>query len=107
MTAAMATAARLSVWGLAGVSISALLLTRELGVLRVILISGVFGMLFLADRRNALRDTPRLETGLVLAAFAASLFRFLFLDESFLLLVADFLVAFLLIKCAFAKDHAD
>ncbi|MGQ0644516.1 MAG: transglutaminase TgpA family protein [Elusimicrobiota bacterium] len=95
-----------SVWGLAGLSLFSLIITRELGPARIAVLVSAYALLAWREARGRPAKMPRLETALVLLFFAASVLRF-FLGHSFLLIVADFLSAFLLLKCAFHKTRGD
>ena len=96
-----------SVWALSGVSLAGLLLTREMGAPAAACALTLFPLFLYFDSRGRLVKIPRLENGLILLFFAGSLARFFYLKESFLVVVAEFLILFLLLKCAFKKDRKD
>jgi hypothetical protein len=98
---------RRSVWTLAGVALACLLATRELPLPTVILTLTLFPVFLFFETRGRLRRMPWLETTGVLIFFAASAARFFVNREPFVVVVADFLVAFLLVKCAFQKSRGD
>ncbi|OGR84353.1 MAG: hypothetical protein A2901_02515 [Elusimicrobia bacterium RIFCSPLOWO2_01_FULL_54_10] len=96
-----------SVWGLSALSLAALLLTRELGILTVTAVLTLSPVLYYFDLKGRLGRARWLENALILLNFAVAAGRFFYLKDSFLLIVADFLVFFLLLKCGFKKERGD
>lgn len=96
-----------SVWFLAGISLLALILSRELSALTVLSIILIVPFLFYLEKAERLKKIPWLENFSVAFSFIFALFRFFYLKANFLISVAEFLISFLLIKLAFKKERKD
>jgi len=96
-----------SVWALGGISLLGLLLTRELRLLTILTVLTLFPLFFYFETQRRLFKIRWLENVLILLFFSVSILRFLYFKDSFLIVLADFLVAFFLLKCAFKKDSND
>ncbi|MBL0057982.1 MAG: DUF3488 domain-containing protein [Elusimicrobia bacterium] len=95
------------VWTLAGVAVAALVLTRELDPLRTAVFPLLWIFLFVAEEKRRLPRADRIQTLIATALLLLTLARLLFRRDPFLLVIADFLVLFLLTKGAFVKDLKD
>lgn len=98
---------RRAVWTLSGVAIGALVLTRELDILRTVFFPLVWAGIFMVEEKRRLPQADRVQTLIAAAFLVLSLGRLLFRRDPLLLVMADFLVAFLLTKGAFAKEAKD
>jgi transglutaminase-like putative cysteine protease len=96
-----------SVWALAGISLSALLLTRELGSVTVLLVISGYPLILYFEAGGRLIKVRWLENALILALFAGAAAAFALTKVSFLIAVADFLIGFILLKLLFRKDRQD
>ena len=96
-----------SVWTLAGIALASLLLTRELGIVTVLLVAAVYPLLLWFETRGRLVKARWLENGLILTLFAGSVAVFALTKASFLIVVADFLIGFVILKLLFHKERAD
>ncbi|OGR78381.1 MAG: hypothetical protein A3I11_01935 [Elusimicrobia bacterium RIFCSPLOWO2_02_FULL_39_32] len=96
-----------SVWGLASLSLISLLLTKELGLLEIFLIFIFLPFGFYFELKGKLFKKRWLENSLILFLFVLTLFLFLGTKRSFLIVIADFLIGFILLKCTFKKDRKD
>ncbi len=97
----------ISVWTLAVLSLGILLLTREIQAHSLIAAAILVPLALLAETRQPLRKTVWLQNAVVLALFAASALRFFAAETPFLLIVADFLIFFMLLKLLFEKGEDD
>jgi transglutaminase-like putative cysteine protease len=96
-----------SVWTLAGISLSALLLTREMDAVTVLLVLSGFPLILYFEAGDRLIKVRWLENALILMLFAGAAAAFAFTKVSFLIAVADFLIGFILLKLLFRKDRQD
>ncbi len=96
-----------SVWALCGFSLCALILTRELENFAAAAILTLTPLLYYFDRKERLPASTWAMNALILIDFAFAAGRFFYLKDSFLLIVADFLVFFMILKFAFKKDRND
>ncbi len=100
-------ALRRAVWLLAGIALAALVSSGELSPSRVMAFPLLWAVLFLMDEKARLLQGARLQTFLVVGFLIVSLAKWMAQREPFLMVVADFLVAFLFTKGAFTKTLKD
>jgi hypothetical protein len=100
-------ALRRAVWVLAGIAVAALVSSGELSPSRVAAFPLLWAILFLMDEKARLLQGARLQTFLVVGFLIVGLARWMGQREPFLMVVADFLVAFLFTKGAFTKTLKD
>lgn len=96
-----------SVWALTALSLVSLVLTRELELATICSILLIAPIGFYFESIQKLVKVRWLENSLILLFFFGSVFRLIFLSSPFLNVVADFLVAFTLLKLSFKKDSKD
>lgn len=96
-----------SVWGLSFLSLAILSLTRELELHTLAALLALIPAALLLENKRPLPKRVWIQNAMILALFSASIFRFFATQTAFLLIVADFLVSFLLLKMLFPKDHED
>ncbi len=97
----------ISVWALAVLSLAILFLTREIETHSLLAALLLVPLAALSEARRPIRKTVWLQNAVVLSLFAASAFRFFATETAFLLIVADFLIFFMLLKLLFEKDESD
>ncbi|MBI1979358.1 MAG: DUF3488 domain-containing protein, partial [Elusimicrobia bacterium] len=96
-----------SVWGLALVSLTALLLTQEIGLLVSLTTIAWLSVTFYWERKGALKKIIWLENVAILLLFSAAVSQFLLTKTSFLMIVAHFLIGFTLLKLSLQKTRND
>lgn len=96
-----------AVWVLAGVAMAAVVTSGELDVGRQMLFPVLWVFLWGLDEKRILPKASRGQTLLVASWLALSLARFLFKQAPFLMVMSDFLLGFLFLKGAFAKELQD
>ncbi|MBI2118297.1 MAG: DUF3488 domain-containing protein [Elusimicrobia bacterium] len=96
-----------SIWALASLSLISLLLTKELGLSESSLIFIFLPLGFYFELKGKLFKKRWLENSLILFLFIITLFLFLGTKRSFLIVIADFLIGFILLKLTFKKDRKD
>lgn len=97
----------ISVWGLAGIALLTLVSTRELDHVTVLAVTFLYPLFYYFEKKDRLLRFRWMETGLILSLFVFSIFRLLILRDTFLMTVADFLTAFMLVKLMFKKESTD
>ncbi|MBK7206759.1 MAG: DUF3488 domain-containing protein [Elusimicrobia bacterium] len=103
----MTLALRRAVWVLTGIAVTALATSGEIGAARAAGFPALWAALFAIDEKGRLLKGARLQTILVLGFLFLGLARWVGQREPFLMVVADFLVAFLFTKGAFVKTVKD
>lgn len=103
----MTLALRRAVWVLAGIAVTGLATSGEIGAGRAAGFPALWAALFAIDEKGRLLKGARLQTILVLGFLFLGLARWVGQREPFLMVVADFLVAFLFTKGAFVKTVKD
>lgn len=96
-----------SVWMIAILSLAALFLTREIGITRVLFTVLLLPFVFYGEWKNRLTKIRWFENSFILCLFFLSLFRLFFLKNSFLIVLADFLILFIFLKLVFKKERKD
>lgn len=96
-----------SVWALAGVGFLSLISTRELEPSMLAAIVILYPILYALEQKNRLKKYRIIENSLILAFFFLSILRIFAMKGSFLIVVADFLIAFTFLKLAFRKEKQD
>ncbi|MBK9695280.1 MAG: hypothetical protein IPO76_07825 [Elusimicrobia bacterium] len=90
----MTLALRRAVWVLTGIAVTALATSGEIGAARAAGFPALWAALFAIDEKGRLLKGTRLQTILVLGFLFLGLARWVGQREPFLMVVADFLVAF-------------